>query len=47
MCIVPNMAVFCSSVTSYFSVMLVRYLLNYFEIDPVASTKNVLVLLGF
>jgi len=36
MCAVPNMAVFCSSVTSCFPVMLVTYFLNYFEIVPVA-----------
>ena len=36
MCAVPNMAVFCSSLTSYFPGMLLTYFLNYFEIVPVA-----------
>ena len=36
MCAVPNMAVFCSSLTSCFPVMLLTYFLNYFEIVPVA-----------
>ena len=36
MCAVPNMAVFCSSLTSRFPVMLLTYFLNYFEIVPVA-----------
>jgi len=36
MCAVPNMAVFCSSLTSYFPGMLLMYFLNYFEIVPVA-----------
>jgi len=36
MCAVPNMAVFCSSLTSCFSVMLLKYFLNDFEIVPVA-----------
>ena len=36
MCAVPNMAVFCSSLTSWFHVMLLAYFLNYFEIVPVA-----------
>ena len=35
-CAVPNMAVFCSSLTSWFHVMLLAYFLNYFEIVPVA-----------
>ena len=33
---VPNMAVFCSSLTSWFPGMLLRYFLNIFEIVPVA-----------
>jgi len=33
---VPNMAVFCSSLTLYFPGMLLTYFLNYFEIVPVA-----------
>ena len=36
MCAVPNMAVFCSSLTSWFPGMLLRYFLNDFEIVPVA-----------
>ena len=35
-CAVPNMAVFCSSLTSCFPGMLVTYFLNDFEIVPVA-----------
>jgi len=36
MCAVPNMAVFCSSLTSRFPGMLLTYFLNDFEIVPVA-----------
>ena len=36
MCAVPSMAVFCSSLTSYFPFMLLTYFLNDFEIVPVA-----------
>jgi hypothetical protein len=36
MCAVPNMAVFCSSLTSWFPGMLLTYFLNDFEIVPVA-----------
>ena len=36
MCAVLNMAVFCSSLTSYFPCMLLMYFLNDFEIVPVA-----------
>jgi len=35
-CAVPNMAVFCSSLTSRFPGMLLTYFLNDFEIVPVA-----------
>ena len=35
-CAVPNMDVFCSSLTSCFPDMLLTYFLNYFEIVPVA-----------
>ena len=38
MCAVPNMAVFCSSLTSCFPDMLLMYFLNDFEIAPVAPT---------
>ena len=34
MCAVPNMAVFCSSLTSWFPGMLLTYFLNEFEISP-------------
>jgi len=36
MCAVPNMAVFCSSLTLWFPGMLLAYFLNYFEMVPVA-----------
>ena len=36
MCAVPNMAVFCSSFTSWFPGMLLKYFLNDFEMVPVA-----------
>jgi len=36
MCAVPNMAVFCSSLTSWFPDMFLPYLLNDFEMVPVA-----------
>ena len=35
MCAVPNMAVFCSSFTSWFPGMLLMYFLNDFEMVPV------------
>jgi len=35
MCAVPNMAVFCSSLTSCFPGLLLTYFLNDFEIVPV------------
>ena len=35
-CSVPNMAVFCSSLTSWFPGMLITYFLNDFEMVPVA-----------
>jgi hypothetical protein len=35
-CTVPNMAVFCSSFTSWFPGMLLMYFLNDFEMVPVA-----------
>jgi len=35
MCAVPNMAVFCSSLISCFTGMLLRYFLNEFEMVPV------------
>jgi hypothetical protein len=36
MCAVPNMAVFCSSLTSWFPDILLTYFLNDFEMVPVA-----------
>src|SRR5215469_16434446 len=36
MCAVPNMAVFCSSLTPWFPGMLLAYFLNDFEMVPVA-----------
>jgi hypothetical protein len=36
MCAVPNMAVFCSSLTSWFPGMLLTHFLNDFEMVPVA-----------
>ena len=36
MCPVPNMAVFCSSLTSWFPGTFITYFLNDFEIVPVA-----------
>jgi hypothetical protein len=36
MCAVPNMVVFCSSLTSYFPGALLTYFLTDFEIVPVA-----------
>jgi hypothetical protein len=36
MCAVPSMAVFCSSLISWFPGMLLTYFLNHFEIVPVA-----------
>ena len=49
MCAVPNMTVFCSSLTSCFPGMLLTYFLNDFEIVPVAPifTGITLVLLLF
>jgi hypothetical protein len=35
-CAVPNMAVFCSSLTSWFPGMVFTYFLNDFEMAPVA-----------
>jgi hypothetical protein len=37
MCAVPNMAVVCSSLTSWIPGTLLRYFLNDFEVVPVAS----------
>ena len=40
MCAVPNMAVFCSSLTSWFPGMLLTYFLNDLEMVPVAPITN-------
>ena len=37
MCAVPNMAVFCSFLSSYFLGMLFTYILNDFEIVPAVT----------
>jgi hypothetical protein len=36
MCAVPNMAVFCSSLTSWLLGMMLKYFMNYLEMIPVA-----------
>ena len=43
MCAVPNMAVFCSSLTSYFPGMLLTYFLNDFEVVPVAPIIIIII----
>ena len=45
MCAVPNMAVFCSSFTSWFPGMLLMYCLNDFEMVPVAPIITGITLL--
>jgi len=45
MCAVPNMAVFWSSSTSCFPVMLLTYFLNDFEIVPVAPIITIITFL--
>src|SRR5215469_15348361 len=48
MCAVPNMAVFCSSLTSWFPGMLLTYFLNDFEMVPVAPiTTGITLALTF
>ena len=44
MCAGPNMAVFCSFLTSWFPGMLLTYFLNDFEIVPVAPIITLLLL---
>ena len=39
MCAVPNMTIFCSSLTSWFPGMLLMYFLNDFEIIPVLEIE--------
>ena len=45
MCAVPNMAVFCSSLTSWFPGMLLTYFLNDFEIVPVAPIIIIIIIM--
>ena len=45
MCAVPNMAVFCSSLTSCFPGMLLTYFLNDFEIVPVAPIIIIIIII--
>jgi len=45
MCAVPNMAVFCSSLTSWFPGMLLTYFLNDFEMVPVASIIIIIIII--
>ena len=45
MCAVPNMAVFCSSLTSWFPGMLLTYFLNVFEIVPVDPIITVIIII--
>ena len=45
MCAVPNMAAFCSSLTSWFPGMLLTYFLNDFEMVPIAPILLLLLLL--
>jgi len=44
-CAVPNMAVFCSSLTSWFPGMLPTYFLNDFEMVPIANIITGITLL--
>ena len=44
MCAVPNMAVFCSSLTSCFPGMLLEYFLNDFEIVPIAPVIIIIII---
>jgi len=45
MCKVPNMAVFCSSLTSWFPVMSLTYFLNDLEMVPVAPIITGIILI--
>jgi hypothetical protein len=40
MCAVPNMAVFCSSLTSCFRITVLTYFQNYFEITTTTTTTT-------
>ena len=45
-CAVPNMAVFCSSLTSCFPGMFLAYFLNDFEIVQVAPIIIIIIIIG-
>jgi hypothetical protein len=45
MCAVPNMAVFCSSLTSWFPGMLLTYFLNDFKMVPVAPIIIIIIII--
>ena len=45
MCAVPNMAVFCSFLTSWFPGMLLTYFLNNFEIVPVDPIIIIIIII--
>ena len=45
MCAVPNMAVFCSSLTSWFPGMFLTYFLNVFEIVPVIIIIIIIIII--
>jgi hypothetical protein len=46
MCAVPNMAVFCSSLTSWLSGILLTYFLNDFEMVPVAPIVIIIIIMS-
>jgi hypothetical protein len=45
MCAVPNMAVFCSSLTSWFPGMVLTYFVNDFEMVPVALIIIIIIII--
>jgi hypothetical protein len=45
MCAVPNMAVFCSSLTSWLAGMVLTYFLNDFEMVPAAPIIVFLIII--
>jgi len=45
MCAVPNMAVFCSSFTSWFPGMSLTYFLNDLEMVPVAPIIIIIIII--
>jgi hypothetical protein len=45
MCAVPNIAVFCSSLTSWFPGMLLTYFLNDLEMAPVAHIIIIIIII--